>query len=203
MKGLFIVFEGPNGVGKTTVMESVCAAIEHRLIPVVRTKEPTTSDLGNFIRKHQDVYTTEVLACLVTANRYEHLDRIVRPSIDKGRVIVSDRYFPSSLVYQMMDGLDFSFIKSLNDRILIPDLTIFLTADEKILSARLKQRIQLTRFEKDQKKEVQRYEDAQSYIEKMGWNTLSLNSGEQNVHELTDAIVNAIVAIYKATPRNV
>ncbi len=198
MEGLFIVFEGPNGVGKTSLIESIGVAIEQQLISVVRTKEPTGSDLGKFIRKHQDIYKAEVLACLVAANRYEHLEQIIRPGIHEGSVVLCDRYFPSSLVYQMMDGLEFSFIKSLNDRIMVPDLTIFLFADYEILSARLKQRGQLTRFEKDQKKEVQCYKDAQCHVEEMGWKTLSFNSGQMNVEILTEEILKAISGLYQS-----
>ena len=197
-KGCFIVFEGPNGVGKTTVMDSVCSTLEIEGIPFQRTKEPTTSDLGKHIRGNQNRYSKEVLACLVAANRYEHLQTVILPGLQSGNVVLSDRYFPSSLVYQMMDGLDLSFVEDLNQRILIPSLTIFLRADPILLEVRLKERDNLTRFEQDQKKEAHFYNNAETLLIDKGWNILSLDSGVFNVTQLAERILRAIGEKYKS-----
>src|SRR5688572_17339025 len=123
MNGAFIVIDGPNGVGKTTIIDSVCAILQAAGILFVRTKEPTTSELGIYIRNNQDKYSKEALACLVAANRYEHLEAVVTPGIRAGKVVVCDRYYPSTLVYQLMDGLELSFVEGLNKQILMPHLT--------------------------------------------------------------------------------
>jgi len=76
-KGYFVIFEGPNGVGKTTIINAVCDQLHREDIFFVRTKEPTKSELGVYIRENQNRYSKEVLACLVAANRYEHLETVV------------------------------------------------------------------------------------------------------------------------------
>jgi dTMP kinase len=193
--GSFIVFEGPNGVGKSTIMNTVCDQLNFMHVSHVRTKEPTTSELGVFIRKNQDKYSKEVLACLVAANRYEHLQTVVTPGIQAGNVVLCDRYFPSSLVYQLIDGLELSFVEGLNQQILVPHLTIFLTAKEEVVKTRLRERDQLTRFERDQKKEIQLYQEAQALLENKGWNILSIDTGRQTVSAIAELIVQEIKKI--------
>src|SRR6478609_2836934 len=169
-QGIFIVFDGPNGVGKTTIISAVCNQLSILRLPHLRTAEPTTSALGVYIRKNQDKYSKEVLACLVAANRYEHIETVVQPGIMAGNIVVCDRYFPSTLVYQLMDGAELSFVDGLNQKILKPDLTIFLSAGIDILKARLKERDQLTRFERNQEQEVELYVKAKSILSDRGWN---------------------------------
>lgn len=191
-EGCFIVLEGPNGVGKTTIINTVCDQLNFMHVSHVRTKEPTTSELGVYIRKNQNKYSKEVLACLVAANRYEHLETVVTPGIQAGNIVLCDRYFPSSLVYQLMDGLELSFVEGLNQQILIPHLTIFLTAKEEVVKNRLRERDQLTRFERDQKKEIQLYQEAQTLLESKGWNILSIDTGSQTVSAIAELIVQEI-----------
>lgn len=161
----------------------------------VRTKEPTTSELGIYIRNNQDKYSKEALACLVAANRYEHLETVVTPGIRTGKVVVCDRYYPSTLVYQLMDGLELSFVEGLNKQILIPHLTIFLTAEEDVIKARLKERNQLTRFERDQKKEIQFYQDARSLLESKDWNIMTVDTTAQDALVIAKGIVSEIKKI--------
>jgi dTMP kinase len=191
-KSPFIVFDGPNGVGKTTIINAVCDQLNILQISHVRTKEPTSSELGVYIRKNQDKYSKEVLACLVAANRYEHLQTVVTPGIQAGNIVLCDRYFPSSLVYQLMDGLELLFVEGLNQQILIPHLTIFLTAKEEVVKTRLRERDQLTRFERDQKKEIQLYQEAQALLENKGWNILSIDTDSQTVSAIAELIVQEI-----------
>lgn len=191
-EGILVVFEGPNGVGKSTIMNTVCDQLNFMHVSHVRTKEPTSSELGVYIRKNQGKYSKEVLACLVAANRYEHLETVVTPGIQAGNIVLCDRYFPSSLVYQLMDGLELSFVEGLNQQILVPHLTIFLTAKEEIVKNRLRERDQLTRFERDQKKEIQLYQEAQTLLESKGWNILSIDTGSQTVSAIAELIVQEI-----------
>lgn len=192
VRGTFIVFDGPNGVGKSTIIKSVTAQLEHIEIKCCLTREPTKSELGLFIRSSQNSYSKEVLACLVAANRYEHLDTIIRPGIEKGFLVISDRYYPSSLVYQRMDGLDIGFIESLNQNIIIPDLTIMLTAGEKTLKDRLMARDEITRFEKDQSREIELYSEASEILKKRGWNLITLNTDLSTILEATNRIMGEI-----------
>lgn len=199
MQSVFVVIEGANGVGKTTIVDVVCKQLNCEAITLVRTKEPTKSELGIYIRENQNRYSKEVLACLVAANRYEHLETVVYPAIKTGNVVVCDRYYPSTLVYQLMDGLELSFVDGLNKKILIPDLTIFLTAEESVLKRRLMARNQLTRFEKDQKREVQLYKEARLILESRGWNIFSIDTGALDAKTIADSIISQIMRILRSS----
>lgn len=190
-----MVFEGPNGVGKTTIINAVCGQLNNEVISFVRTKEPTTSELGIYIRENQNKYSKEILACLVAANRYEHIETVVAPGIQAGDVVLCDRYFPSSLVYQLMDGVELSFVEGVNQKILIPHFTVFLTAKEDIVKFRLRERGQLSRFERNQKKEIQLYQESKLLLESKGWNILSIDTSSQEISAITNLIVQEIKKI--------
>lgn len=191
-RSLFIVIEGPNGSGKTTLINSIASELATSSIKHLLTKEPTNTELGSFIRATQNDYSKETLACLVAANRYEHISTFILPNLENGISVISDRYFPSSLVYQRMDGLDIEFIMNLNQKILKPDLTVFLTTGENTLKERIEARDQTTRFEKNQLNEINLYSEAQSIVNNLGWKTLSVASESTPVEALTKKILDEL-----------
>jgi dTMP kinase len=69
------------------------------------TSEPSHGPLGTLARHGTDTYSGYVLACLVAADRYHHLATDIRPNLAAGRIVVCDRYVPSSYVLQLMDGV--------------------------------------------------------------------------------------------------
>lgn len=187
-----MVIEGPNGAGKSTIIGEVSKKLMEASIQVITTKEPTQSELGQYIRKNQDRYSKEVLSCLVVANRYEHIETLIKPALLEGKVVLSDRYFPSSLVYQLMDGLDPDFVYGLNQKILVPDLTVFLTANENLLKSRLSKRSEITRFEREQQLEIKFYNEAYLSLLAKGWNAMELDTSQLEVNDLANKILQKI-----------
>jgi dTMP kinase len=103
--GRFIVFEGPEGGGKTLQIGRLAARLEHDGHDVVRTREPGGTRLGNAIREillGQGDYAilpeTEVL--LLAAARAQHVREVIRPALDRGAWVLCDRYVDSTLAYQ-------------------------------------------------------------------------------------------------------
>ncbi|MDJ0460411.1 hypothetical protein [Streptomyces sp. H27-C3] len=92
---------------------------------------PSRSDLGAFTRSHADQITGRSLACLVAADRYDHLAREIEPQLDRGVTVVCDRYLASKL-----DGVDEDFLLALNAGVRLPDLSVILTADPAVITAR-------------------------------------------------------------------
>lgn len=88
-KGLFIAFDGPNGVGKSTLIEYTKTALIEHGINVYITKEPTDTPLGKFIRRIAETLDSESLACLVAADRYQHLKDEIIPKLEKKQVVIS------------------------------------------------------------------------------------------------------------------
>lgn len=103
MSGLFITLEGGDGAGKSTQAELLQAWLEARGHEVVRTREPGGTTLGVELRKlllHGDDVDPRAEALLYAADRAQHIATIVRPALERGAVVVQDRYIDSSLAYQ-------------------------------------------------------------------------------------------------------
>lgn len=146
-KGLFVAFDGPNGVGKSTLIQHTQNALIENGIKVWTTKEPTDTLLGKFTRQIAETLGNESLTCLVAADRYQHLHNEILPRLEKEQVVITDRYILSSLILQRMDDVDADLILSVNSRIVLPDIQIVVKANRDIIQARLNEREQLTRFE--------------------------------------------------------
>ena len=147
-RGYFVAVDGPNGSGKSTIIELVKEKLVSRGYDVCITKEPTDTELGIFVRHLAEKHYGMSLACLVTADRYEHIKNIVIPELSKGKIVISDRYVLSSLILQGMDEVSPRYILELNSEIIKPDLQVAVFADEMNLNKRLSKRSVLTRFEK-------------------------------------------------------
>ncbi len=108
MQGIFISLEGVDGVGKTTQVERLRAYLESKGREVIVTREPGGTDLGQAIRQlllhgvsgsNVDI-ATRAEALLFAADRAQHVDEVIRPAIERGAVVITDRYLDSSLAYQ-------------------------------------------------------------------------------------------------------
>lgn len=146
--GIFIAVDGPNGAGKSTLIECVGKVLVQKNLKIHITKEPTQTSLGDFTRQEAEYLQQDSLACLVAADRYNHLSSCIIPHLKKGYIVITDRYILSSLALQRMDNVDVDFILNINSNILLPDIQIIVEADSEIIQQRLNQRNQLTRFER-------------------------------------------------------
>lgn len=134
MSGVFIVFEGIDGAGKSTVCRRVASELEARGVRTVVTAEPTHEGIGAFIRSGAaGAISQRTEALLFVADRNDHTERIVR-EVDSGRVVLCDRYFASTVAYQSAkldgDATDRDWLISINsDFTGRPDATILLDMD--------------------------------------------------------------------------
>ena len=193
-KGFFVAIDGPNGVGKTTLLEEIEKIIKSKNIQLYKTKEPTNSILGKFIREISEEINGDTLACLVSADRYVHLKNEIIPELKKGKIVITDRYILSSLILQVMDGVKESFILNLNSKIIKPDLQLAIFAEEEIIQNRLKQRDKLTRFEKNNqsKKEINNMKKGIDKLRKLNVEVLCINNNddlEYNANKIADYII--------------
>lgn len=146
-KGLFIAFDGPNGVGKSTLIQHTKNTLIENGIKVWTTKEPTDTPLGTFIQEISKTLRNESLAYLIAADRYQHLSNEILPQLKKEQVVITDRYILSSLILQRMDNVDVNLICLINSGIILPDIQVVVKADQEIIQSRLNERGKLTRFE--------------------------------------------------------
>jgi len=146
MKGLFITFEGCEGSGKTTVVESIYKELQRLGVKVVKTREPGGSKIAEDIRNIiLDVNNTKMdkitEALLYASSRRQHLVEKVIPFLEEGYVVLCDRFLDSSLAYQghaREIGIDkvYNINLSATDG-LLPDLTVYIDVKPSVGLARI------------------------------------------------------------------
>jgi dTMP kinase len=135
-KGLFITFEGLDGSGKTTQIKLLYDYLKERGLDVITAVEPGGTEIGRKIRKilldkdnHEMSYKTETL--LFLASRAELVSKVISPALNKGRIVICDRFFDSTVVYQgIARGLGVDEILNMSlwaTGGVVPDITFLLS----------------------------------------------------------------------------
>ncbi|MEU9014650.1 dTMP kinase [Streptomyces sp. NPDC048479] len=193
--GCFVSIDGPSGIGKSTTVKALHRELAARGIPSRLTVEPTRSDLGQFTRQHADRIHGRALACLVAATRYEHIEQVIQPALRAGDLLISDRYMPSTLVLQHLDGVPLQFLLDINRDVLMPDLAVILTAQPGLIAERLAARGITHRFHLDPtapSREVELYAQAAAHLMSRGVEVLCLDTSEATPSEVVSTIADAI-----------
>ncbi|MFI9630040.1 dTMP kinase [Streptomyces sp. NPDC052042] len=194
-RGRFISIDGPSGVGKSTAIKALHTELACRGIAVHQTAEPTSSDLGRFIRSHFSHIRGHALACLVAADRFAHVDHEIEPRLAAGDTVITDRYVASSLVMQRLDGVPLPYLLALAGPVLMPDLAVILTAAPGLIADRIAARGPSNRFHRDPTapgREVRLYEQAARALRSAGVPVLVVDTGTATPSEVAATISGAI-----------
>ena len=203
-KGLFITFEGGEGVGKTTQINLLKSYLLNINYKVVCSREPGGTIEGEQVRKllvSGSLKTWDPMseALMFNASRRQHINKIIFPSLDKGNIVLCDRFIDSTIVYQGYAGsIEQSILKDLHKKFcynLYPDLTFFLNLEASLGLKRTRKRSDY--------KEENRFEnfglDYHNKISK-GFNNLANNNKEriitidasQSIEQISKNIINFI-----------
>ena len=158
-RGLFITIEGIEGVGKTTNIEFIKTCLRERSLDFVVTREPGGTPLAEqiralFLNPDQETVSSDAELLLIFAARAQHLQQVIKPALDEGKVVLCDRFTDATYAYQGGGrGLPMTRIAELEQMIqgdLRPDLTLLLDVPVALGLQRAAKRGELDRMEQEQ-----------------------------------------------------
>ena len=208
-KGLFISFEGGEGVGKSTQIELLKTSLTKKNINVLTTREPGGTKEGELIRKFLvsgeisswDSYSESLL---FNALRREHINKIINPSLFKGDIVLCDRFIDSTIVYQGVGGgINQTLLLSLHKNFcydLYPDITFFLSLDPKVGIDRTLSRNNKTenRFENMGLSYHQKIQDGfKALSDKNNKRFFEINA-ELSIEKISNQIYDHVISIIKS-----
>jgi len=160
-KAMFITLEGGEGVGKSTNLAYIAEWLSARNIEFITTREPGGTELAEQIRSlllaknDQEDWCDLAELLLVFAARAQHLEKVIKPALNKGITVLCDRFTDATYAYQgygrEMDKSAIATLEQLVQNKLQPDLTLLLDAPVEIGMARAEKRAELDRFEQQQR----------------------------------------------------
>jgi dTMP kinase len=141
--GLFIVLEGIDGSGTTTQTRRLASALRERGHEVLTTRQPSDGPIGRTTRaalSADPAPPRDSLALLFAADRLAHLAAEIVPALERGAVVICDRYVMSSLAYQGLD-CPLGWIETINARARGADVTVLVRVDPRVARHRVLGRI--------------------------------------------------------------
>lgn len=151
-KGKLIVFEGIDGAGSTTQLNLLFDYLKRKKVPVLKTAEPTDGAIGKRIRgilQGKEKTSPKELQLLYCADRKEHLKKEILPALAAGKVVLSDRYYYSTIAYGSLK-LDIKWLLSICADFLRPDVAFLVDTPVNVAIDRMKNRKNKEYFEKEE-----------------------------------------------------
>lgn len=158
MNGKLIVFEGPDGSGKTTILKNINKKLINLGYPIMLVREPGGTFISEQIREiiidNNNTEMNSKTECLLfAASRAQLVEEKIKPALNRGEIILCDRFVLSSLLYQGVGrGLGINEVKKINDfatGFIKPDLTIFFNIDYKTALMRKRANFKADRLESE------------------------------------------------------
>jgi len=166
----FITFEGSEGCGKTTQVQRLAARLEKLQIPILVTREPGSTPIGETIREllqfasHNSGMTPETELLLFEASRSQLVREVIKPALERGKCVIADRFFDSTTVYQgAARKLDGEMVERLNAFAIgdcIPNVTFVLDIDAASAKLRMQKPRRPDRMEQEPEEFYERVREA-------------------------------------------
>ena len=152
----FISLEGIEGSGKTTSLQTINKILDKQSIEHINTREPGGSSIGNELRElllnKKTTISSEVELLLMLSDRKDHVDKVIKPNLNKGTWVVTDRFMDSTMAYQGGGrGLEISKIELIAGalELPVPTLTLLFDLPVNLAFQRIADRENLDRFESE------------------------------------------------------
>jgi len=195
--GKFIVIEGLDGSGSSTQIFRVTDFLKETGKKIHITKEPTNNLIGGLIRGQLSgdwKSSPECLQLLFAADRAHHLEKEIIPLLKKGVTVISDRYFFSTVAFGSAEIKDRKWLININDRFILPDLTILIKVSPEICIKRMRE----SRFRIELFEERKKLEKTWRGYEKLAkeFDNIKIVNGERNIQEISYEILNLIEKVF-------
>lgn len=143
-RGRLICIEGLDKSGKTTQSRLLVEALKSMGFDAIYTTEPSDGEIGRFIERYvlrrRRRISASIEALLFAADRIDHFEREIKPMLERGKIVVSDRYIYSSFAYQGAAGLDIEWIREVNRMVPAPDLAIYIDVPVEVVIERCRRK---------------------------------------------------------------
>ncbi len=207
MKGFFLTVEGIDGCGKSTQAELLTAALQKLGFDVVLTRQPGGTAIGQAIRSlivndHKSLAPMAELL-LMMADRAQHVAELIKPNLEAGRIVLSDRYIDSSVAFQGYGrGIDIDTVDELNRLAtggLLPDLTLLFDLSLEQARARLDKRenaesaLALTGFDEEKHDFHIRVRDGYLKIADKHPSRIQIVAATGNVEEVHEKVLTLVL----------
>jgi len=201
IKGKFITFEGVDGAGKSTHIDEVISFLESQKIAVKRTREPGGTKLGEKLRELllHDEMDPETETLLMFAARRQHIAEVIKPALDEGVFVVSDRFTDATYAYQYGGKqVAYSKIQTLEAWVhpdLKADLTLLFDLPVEISIDRLKKNRTPDKFEKESEAFFNRLRNVYLDLARQHPNRYRIINANQPIESVSRDVIEAIKTI--------
>ena len=192
--GKFITLEGVDGAGKTTHIEFIKEYLTNLKFDFIMTREPGGTELGERLREIllHDEMTPKTETILMFAARNEHIEKVIRPGLTSGAIVISDRFTDASYAYQSggkgVEDEEIDVLKDLVQKNLQPDLTFLFDLPVEVSIKRLKKTRKLDKFEKEEKDFHENVRKKYLMIAKNNPKRFSVLNSEKSIDEIQSQI---------------
>jgi dTMP kinase len=194
----FITFEGSEGCGKSTQVHRLATRLKKLQIPFLITREPGGTPIGETIREllqfapHNSSMRPETELLLFEASRSQLVRETIKPALERGFCVITDRFFDSTTVYQgAARRLDREIVERLNAFVVgdcIPDITFVLDVDAATVESRMQQPRKADRMEQQPSEFYERVRDGYRHLAAREPNRVVLIDGSRNADEIENEI---------------
>lgn len=195
--GKFIVFEGPDGAGKSTVLQEITSKLQQTGVSYLTTREPGGTREGQLLRelllRTDYEWCGEAEAFLYCADRVQHVRRLILPALAEGKIVLSDRYYYSTLAYQGYGrGWNLTFLRQINQMATLgvePDLVFLFDIEPELGLSRVKKNRQGQAPDRLEQEELAFHQRVrQGYLELAREQNWEIIDGSRDLAEVVDAV---------------
>jgi len=192
--GKFITLEGVDGAGKTSHIEFIKEYLTNLKLDFIMTREPGGTELGERLREIllHDEMRPKTETILMFAARNEHIEKVIRPGLTSGAIVISDRFTDASYAYQSggkgVEDEAIDVLKDLVQKNLQPDLTFLFDLPVEVSIKRLKKTRKLDKFEKEEKDFHENVRKKYLMIAKNNPKRFSVLNSEKSIDEIQSQI---------------